>query len=100
MLSEAELPAGPPATPRDISFLADPIVDQLLRAVVTLTMELSVTRDRLRSIEHVLSEGARDIAAEIEQVSLSPAEDAERRADRERLVGSILRPLIAAARPD
>ncbi len=90
----AKFPSGPPAAPRDMPFLADPTVDRLVRAVVTLTMELSVMRDRMRAIEIVLARDERDISAEIDQLALTPAEDKQRRADRDRLVASILRPLL------
>jgi hypothetical protein len=87
-------PSGPPATPRDTPFLADPTVDRLVRAVVTLTMELSVTRDRLRAIELLLARDGRDISEEIDQLALTPAEDNQRRSDRDRLIASVVRPLI------
>lgn len=90
-----DLPSGPPATPRDIPFLQDPTVDHLLRAVITLTMELSVTRERLRSIELIMAGDGRDISAEIDRLSISHTEDTARRADREKIIGSILRPFLS-----
>ncbi len=42
---------GPKPAPRDAHFFADPLVDDLLRALATLAMELSITRDRLAALE-------------------------------------------------
>lgn len=86
-----DLPNGPPPAPRDITFLPDPLVDHLLRAVVTLTMELSVTRERLRAVENVVGE---DVAARIDALVPDEQEDAARRAARDALVHSILGPMV------
>jgi len=92
--SEQEFPAGPPPAPRDVTFLQDPIVDHLLRAVVTLTMELSATRERLHSLELVLGGQEGNVSRDIESLSFTPEQDALRRAERERLVEQILAPLV------
>lgn len=42
---------GPKPGARDTRFFEDPLVDDLLRALATLAMELSVTRDRLAALE-------------------------------------------------
>ena len=44
-------PSGPKPGPRDTTFFDDPLKDGLIRAVVTLATELSVTRERMRSLE-------------------------------------------------
>lgn len=92
---ETALPAGPPPGARDVTFLEDPVIDQLLRAVVTLTMELSVTRERLRALEQVLDENGLAAAAKIEELVLTPQEDDARRASREKLIHSILGPVVS-----
>lgn len=92
-----EFPAGPPAGDRHLTFLPDPMVDALLRAVVTLTMELSVTRERLKSLEQVLDHSGESVSAQIEALAVSAEDDTARRAERERLVEAILAPVVAAA---
>jgi hypothetical protein len=89
-----DLPAGPPAGDRTTTFLADPVTDHLLRAVVTLTMELSVTRERLFALETVLADGRDPVAARIEALAPTPESDAARRTERERLIRSVLGPLV------
>lgn len=90
------LMAGPPAGNRHISFLNDPVVDQLMRAVVTLTAELSVTRDRLNALELVLANQGNDVSAAIENLVIPPEADAQRRANRDHLVAAILGPIVEA----
>lgn len=90
----ADLPAGPPAADRHVTFLPDPVVDNLLRAVVTLTMELSVTRDRLKSLEQVLDNQGLRVSTQIETLAENAEDDAARRAERERLIQSILAPIV------
>lgn len=98
-VDDSGLPSGPPPTPRDIGFFSDPVVDHLIRAVVSLTMELSVTRDRLRSVEKILSRDGLDVSIAIDNLALSEAEDAARRSEHERLVKSILCPFLALDAP-
>lgn len=92
--SAHDLPAGPPPGDRHVTFLPDPIVDNLLRAVVTLTMELSVTRERLKSLEQVLEGQNISVTTQIDALALTAEDDAARRAERERLVQSILAPIV------
>lgn len=95
ILSDAiSLPEGPPAADRHVTFLADPIMDNLLRAVVTLTMELSVTRERLKSLEQVLGDLGQPVTEGIEALALTAEDDAARRAERERLIEAILAPIV------
>jgi hypothetical protein len=91
---EPQWPSGPPSSPRNLSFLENPNIDHLLRAVVTLTMEMSVMRDRINSIEIVLTREGRSMADEINRLSLSSAQEAKRNADRKILIQSILWPFI------
>lgn len=88
------LPAGPPASDRHVTFLPDPIMDNLLRAVVTLSMELSVTRERLKSLEQVLGDLGQPVTDRIEALAMTPEDDAARRGERERLIASILAPIV------
>lgn len=90
----AILPEGPPVADRHVTFLADPIMDNLLRAVVTLCMELSVTRERLKSLEQVLGDLGQPVTEQIEAIAVTAEDDAARRAERERLIKSILAPIV------
>lgn len=90
----ATLPEGPPAADRHVTFLADPIMDNLLRAVVTLSMELSVTRERLKSLEQVLGDMGQPVTDRIEALAVTAEDDAVRRAERERIIESILAPIV------
>lgn len=89
-----DLPAGPAAADRHVTFLPDPVVDNLLRAVVTLTMELSVTRERLKSLEQVLDNQGLNVSSGIETLARDAEDDNARRVERERLIQSILAPIV------
>ncbi len=89
-----ELPQGPRAGERHTTFFDDPIKEHLLRGLITVSMELSVTRERVATLEALLVE-----AGVIEQGAgdaFAPAgEDAARRAEqRQRLIESVLGPLV------
>lgn len=88
-------PAGPKPGDRTVTFLENPIVDQMLRSMVTLTMELSVTRERMRAMEQVLEAQGLAVTQAIETLELSPEEDDARRAQREKLIADVLGPIIA-----
>lgn len=94
MTPEHSLPTGPAAGDRNVTFLADPVVDHLLRAVVTLTMELSVTRERMHALELVLGANGEAIAPRIEALVLPESDETARRNERERLIRSVLGPLV------
>lgn len=89
-----EFPAGPPPAPRNSTFLADPTVDHLMRAVVTLSMELSVTRDRLSALEAVLAEQGVVSADQLSTYQPDAETDAALRARREQLIEAVLGPLV------
>lgn len=91
------LMAGPPAADRHVSFLNDPIVDQLMRAVITLTAELSVTRDRLNALELVLVNQGNNVTSAIENLTFPPEVDAQRRANRDHLVERVIGPIVEGA---
>ncbi|AOL23991.1 hypothetical protein Ga0102493_112994 [Erythrobacter litoralis] len=99
-MSETALPEGPRAGDRHTTFTDDPVKEHLLRGLVTVAMELSVTRERVATLEAllvengVLDQGAAD--------AYEPAgEDAGKRAaEREKLVAAILAPIMESlARP-
>ena len=87
-------PAGPKPGDRNTTFFDDPVSDHLLRAVVTLTMELSVSRERVRTLEHllvdkgVLEEGAADSFQAVGEEALGRAND------RNALLSAILDPIM------
>ncbi|MEE4152620.1 MAG: hypothetical protein V2I27_00520 [Erythrobacter sp.] len=89
-----DLPAGPRAGERHTTFFDDPLKDHLLRALVTVSMELSVTRERVATLEALLIEAGviEEAAANIH----APAgEDAAKRAEqRQKLIESVLGPLV------
>ena len=78
---------GPKPGARDTRFFEDPLVDDLLRALATLAMELSVTRDRLAALE-------RATAANLEALPPDSAADAAQAAARMKLVQDIFGPLV------
>ena len=92
---EAALPAGPKPGERDTTYFSDPMIDHLLRAVVTLTMEVSVSRERIQTLETMLAQtGALDRAA---ADAFEPdADEAVRRAQqRSKLIDDILGPMVS-----
>ncbi len=74
-------------------YFADPATDKLLNLVVNLMGELSVTRDRLDTVEKLLE--ARTIIPQAEIDSYRPAKDAEaaRDARRAQMIQRVLRPV-------
>lgn len=87
----SELPKGPKPGERDTSFFPDPMIDHLLRAVVTLTMELSVTRERLQSLESLSGAGS----AALDALTLPPEIEQARAAERRRLIEATLGPMVS-----
>lgn len=78
---------GPKPGARDTRFFDDPMVDDLLRALATLALELSVTRDRLAALE-------RATGAAVDLLPPDPAADAVQAAARLKLVQDIFGPLV------
>lgn len=96
MMGESGLPKGPRPGDRHVTFFDDPVTDHLLRAVVTLAGELSVTRDRLASLEAMLAgQHVLDIAA-LDARQPTPAEQQAREAARQKLLADLLGPLVAS----
>ena len=93
-MSETPFPQGPRAGDRNTTFTDDPVKEHLLRGLVTVAMELSVTRERVATLEALLVENGLVDAGAAD--AYEPAgEDAAARAERrDRLVRSILAPLL------
>lgn len=89
-----ELPKGPRSAERHTTFFDDPIKEHLLRGLITVSMELSVTRERVATLEALLVEAG--VIREGAGDAFEPAaEDATRRAEqRQRLIESVLGPLV------
>lgn len=93
-MSESEFPAGPRAGDRNTTFFDDPVKEHLLRGLVTVSMELSVTRDRLATLEALLAEAGLIEAGKADSYE-PPLEDAAMRgAQRQKLVENVLGPLL------
>jgi hypothetical protein len=88
-------PAGPRPGERDTAFFADPMIDHLLRAVVTLTMELSVTRERMRTLEALLAESGTTAPGAADRHEPDNAEAALRARQRSKLIEDILGPMVS-----
>lgn len=89
-----EFPQGPRAGERHTTFFDDPMKEHLLRGLITVSMELSVTRERLSTLEAMLQEAG--VIAPGQADAYQPAlEDAAARGDaREKLIESVLGPLL------
>lgn len=91
----AAFPPGPKPGERHATFFDDPLQDHLLRAVITLAGELSVTRERLDSLEAQLAQqGTLDRAALDRRLPDSEQSQA-REAARQKLLTRLLEPLVA-----
>lgn len=100
---QTEFPSGPRPAERNKTFLDDPVSDHLLRAVVALAMELSVTRERLAAMEAVLSSQGTLSAATIDNYAPDDSALKAREEARARLINSLIGPLVdhlASKAPD
>ncbi len=93
--SETRFPAGPKPGERDTAFFKDPMTDHLLRAVVTLAMETSVTRERLRTLEALLEKAGSLEAGNADNYQPDAAEAAYRAGQRSKLIDDILGPIVS-----
>jgi hypothetical protein len=96
----AAFPAGPKPGDRDTAFFADPMIDHLLRAVVSLTMEVSVTRERLRTLEELLAESGALAQGRADSFEPDTAEAAHRAGQRGKLIADILGPIVSRLSQD
>ena len=94
-MTSTDLPAGPRPGPQDTAFFEDPMIDHLLRAVVTLTMELSVTRDRLRSLEAMMAEAGQLTPAALDARKVPAPEEKQRVEARTKLITDVLGPMVS-----
>ena len=92
---DAALPAGPKPGDRHVTFFDDPLKDHLLRAVITLAGELSVTRERLDSLEAELAQHGALNRVALNQRLPDTVTAQQREAARQKLLHSLLAPLIA-----
>ena len=90
----AEWPAGPKPGDRNTTFLDDPVSDHLLRAVITLSMELSVSRDRIKTIEALLVQSGALPEGAADAYQLSGEEAVARSVDRNAMIAAILDPIM------
>jgi len=89
-----ELPSGPRAGDRHTTFFDDPVKEHLLRGLVTVSMELSVSRERVATLEALLIE-AGVIESGAADAYKPAGEDAAHRAQqRQKLVEGVLGPLV------
>jgi hypothetical protein len=76
-------------------YFDDPTVDQLHSALLAVTQELAVARERIDSLERILeSTGHLDRSA-FEHLTLTDAATSERAALRAALVARVLEPFVA-----
>jgi hypothetical protein len=93
----AAAPAAAPACLARIAkgrkpqYFADPAVDKLLSITMTLAAELSVTRDRLDTVERLLAKRRVLARDEIERYAPDAVAEAEREARRQRYLDRVLR---------
>ncbi len=104
MTDDAEQP--PPRTVHDLmshlerrkpAFVEGSNIDGLIAAVIRLTMEVSMIRDRLDIHEAVAERHGVGGEAEVESFEADAALNAKRLARRERLIETIIRDLTAVA---
>jgi len=72
-------------------FMKDPDVDRLLAMVTALTAELSVTRDRLDTVERLAVQGLPATPDNIEAYRLEPEVEAAREAARATMLDRVFR---------
>jgi len=96
-----DLPTGPRAGERHTTFFDDPVKEHLLRGLITVSMELSVTRERVATLEALMQEAG--VITPGQADAYQPAmDDAAMRGDaREKLIESVLGPLLESlSKPD
>lgn len=74
-------------------YFADPATDKLLNMVVNLMAELSVTRDRLDTVERLLDDRGIVPVAAVETYRPEGAIEAERDKKRAEMIQRVLRPV-------
>jgi hypothetical protein len=74
-------------------YFHDPATDRLQSMVVALMAELSVTRDRLDTLERLLEKAGGPTRKMVESFDPTPAVEAERSASRNAYIGRVMRPI-------
>lgn len=90
----SDFPSGPRPGDRTTTFFDDPVKDHLLRSLVTVTMELSVTRDRLASLEAMLADSGVIAPAALDDFVPDMEAAKSREAHRSKLIEDVLGPLV------
>lgn len=89
-----DFPQGPRPGERHTTFFDDPVKDHLLRGLVTVSMELSVTRERVATLEALLAQAGVIAAGQADAYQPAPEDAAARAQQREKLIESVLGPLL------
>ncbi len=89
-----EFPQGPRAGERHTTFFDDPMKEHLLRGLITVSMELSVTRERVATLEALLAETGVIAAGQADAYQPAAEDAAARSGQREKLIESVLGPLL------
>lgn len=84
-----ETPQTPPAPAGRATFFDDPMIDHLLATITNLTMELSVTRERLDSLERLLAQQGTVAAGAVDAMRHDPDAQRQRAGQRTQLVASV-----------
>lgn len=84
-----EAPQTPPAPAGRATFFDDPMIDHLLATITNLTMELSVTRERLDSLERLLAQQGTVAAGAVDAMRHDPDAQRQRAGQRTQLVASV-----------
>lgn len=77
------------------TFFDDPTTDVLISTILSLTSELSVTRERLDTLERVLAEKLTIDQAEFENFQSTPKAAAERATLRQSILTNVLQKMNA-----
>ncbi|MCB1623698.1 MAG: hypothetical protein KDI32_03860 [Pseudomonadales bacterium] len=75
-------------------FFDDPAIDQLHAALLAVTQELSVARERIDTLERVLEQSGHLKRTAIETYRADGAADLERAEQRASLVARVLKPFV------
>lgn len=95
MTDSDNLPSGPKPSERDTTFMEDPMMDHLLRALVTVTMELSVSRERIETLEALLAKSSVLAAGSADEYQPAGEEASQRAARRAKLIDDVLGPMVS-----
>ena len=89
-----DLPTGPRAGERHTTFFDDPVKEHLLRGLITVSMELSVTRERVATLEALMHEAGVITPGQADAYQPVMEDAALRAGEREKLIESILGPIL------